>query len=226
MPPPDSEFPLDHRLNEWQTPEPPSDLEARVWRQVGRGDSAGTVSPFNFWLLRSAAAVLCVGLGALSVGLIGAWRLKQMERTDELRMARDYGQLLDPTASVAGPEAEVRLERDLLWLRHELNLSPAQFEQLKSLHEDSNQRLVLLAAELAQIRSTEAHWEAERKSKGDVDFLSYAFAANGAKTLNRMSAQTEQSLIDSAAAVLNSGQRRRYLNLLSLAVGKPGGQGL
>jgi hypothetical protein len=226
MLPPDSESPLDRRLNEWQAPSPPADLEARVWRQVGRGDSSRAPSPFNFWMLRSAAAVLCVAVGAVSVALVGEWRLKQMERTDELRMARDYGQLLDPAASVAGPEADARLERDLLWLRHELSLSPAQFEQLKSLHEDSNQRLVLLAAELAQIRSTEAHWEAERKSKGDVDFLSYAFAANGAKTLNRMSAQSEQSLIESAAAVLNSGQRQRYLSLLGLAAKQAGGQGL
>ena len=226
MPSPEADSPLNRRLNEWQAPQVPSDLEARVWREVGRRDSVRPVSPFRFWALRSAAAVLCVAAGALSVGLVGEWRLKQITATEELRMASDYRQLLDPAASLAGPETDVHLERDLRWLRHELNLSPAQFEQLKSLHEDSNQRLVLLAAELAQVRSTEAHWEAERKSKGDVDFLSYAFAANGARTLNRMSAQTEQSLIDSASAVLNSGQRRRYLSLLELPAGQPGGQGL
>ena len=223
--PPDSNDPLDPLFQEWRVPDPPPDMENRVWRRVGSADDAGRMARLGTWIFRPAAAVIWVVVGAAAVGVMGDWRLRQLERREELRMALDYGRLVDPAAGwpAAGTDAGARLERDLLWLRRELELSPEQFAQLRSLHESSNERLQLLAVELAQERQTEAHWEAERTNTGDVDFLSYGFAAKGVDALGRMSAQATRSLIESTAAVLDNRQRERYLGLVRPAGGAPGG---
>ena len=142
-------------------------------------------------------------------------------------MAQDYSRLLDPASGelATSPDIDARLERDLLWLRSELKLSPEQFVQLKSLHEDSNDRLQLLALELARARTTEAHWEAEQKTTGDVDFLSYGFAVRGVDALKQMSTQATRGLVDSTAAILNNQQRRHYLRLLGATGSASGGGG-
>lgn len=213
MLPPDSEDPLNRGLREWEIPDPPADLESRVWQRVAARSEAAPGARFHPWSFRLAAASLAVAAAAVAVVWIGEQRL---EKVEELHMAQDYRGLLNPdeAGAEAGLSAEARLDRDLLWLQRELQLDAGQFAQLKSLHEESSERLQLLAGELAQARSTEAHWETERKSSGTVDFLSYAVAAQGASHLNAMLAQTSRSLVASAEAVLNDEQRERYLHLL------------
>jgi hypothetical protein len=166
-----------------------------------------------------------MAVGAVLVGLVGEWRLRQLQQADELHMARDYERLLDPAnvGAEAGLDAGARLDRDLGWLRRELKLSPEQFAQLKSLHEDSAGRLQLLAAELEQARLTEAHWDAERRNTGTIDFLSYGFAVHGVEALDEMSTAATRGLVDSTAALLDQAQRQRYLRLLGLAGSGPGG---
>jgi len=143
------EDPLDRDLREWEAPAPPPDLERRVWRQVG---AAGARSSAVGTRLRNfAAGAAWVAAGALSVALVGEWRLHQLEKAQEIQLARDYGRLLAPAGddSASDGNADVRLERDLGWLQRELKLTPGQYSRLKSLHEDSAGRLQLLAAELA-----------------------------------------------------------------------------
>ena len=216
MPTPDAEDPLNRRLRDWEIPDPPADLESLVWQRVAARGEAARAGRLHPWSFRLAAASLAVAAAAVAIVWAGERRLRQLEKVEELRMAQDYRGLLNPGGDgvAASLNAEARLDRDLLWLQRELQLDAGQLAQLKSLHEQSGGRLQLLAAELAQARSTEAHWETERRSTGTVDFLSYAMAAQGANHLDAMLAQTSRSLVASAEAVLNDEQRQRYLHLL------------
>jgi hypothetical protein len=109
------------------------------------------------------------------------------------------------------------LDAQLAWMQESLQLSPAQFARIKTLHEKSGPRLLALAAQVGRMREEFAAFERERQTVGQIDFLEFARFVEQRRNVDRECAESTRRLILAASAVMNPQQRERYLALLDPA---------
>ncbi|HWL16251.1 MAG TPA: hypothetical protein VNR00_11645 [Opitutus sp.] len=107
------------------------------------------------------------------------------------------------------------LDGQLLWIKSELNLSDAQFTQIKALHEESSPRLRALAAEVARMQEEFAAFENTRRTSDRVDFLEFAQFVETRRHINRECLESTRRLVQATAGVMTPEQRTRYLGMVS-----------
>lgn len=121
---------------------------------------------------------------------------------------------------------EHTLDDQLQWMRGELNLTEAQFAQIKSIHEASSPHLQTLALEVERNHETLAAFEAARMEEGQIDFLKFAEFVERRREVDAVCEDSTRQLIDATLAILEPSQRERYVEWLgptgrSMAVGMP-----
>lgn len=119
---------------------------------------------------------------------------------------------------VRAPDPASELETQLLWMKHSLQLDDQQFARIKALHEELSPRLVLLAAQVTQMKDRSAAFERERQSQDQVDFLQYARFVEERRKVDRECSESTRTLVTAASGVMTPEQRSRYLDILAPAL--------
>lgn len=107
------------------------------------------------------------------------------------------------------------LDGQLAWIKTELDLSDAQFAQIKELHEQSSPRLRRLAAEVARMQEEFAAFENTRRTTDRVDFLEFAQFVETRRNINRECLESTRNLVQATAGVMTPEQRTRYLGIVA-----------
>ncbi len=110
-------------------------------------------------------------------------------------------------------------DSDLLWMKSELKLSSAQYEQIKAIHDHSSPKLVALATQVAQMRDEFDAFERERKTEGRVDFLEFAHFVDLRRKIDKECLQSTRSLVQATAQVMTPQQRELYLGIVRNTLG-------
>ena len=109
------------------------------------------------------------------------------------------------------------LDAQLAWIRYDLDLTTAQYEQLRAIHQQSSPRLLALANQVARMREELAAFERQRKTTGEIDFLEFADFVQLRRRIDNECLQSTRQLVDASAGVMNPRQRERYLSLVPAA---------
>lgn len=107
------------------------------------------------------------------------------------------------------------LEGQLVWMRTELNLTQAQFERIKELHQASHPKLQEMTAQVAQMQFEFAEFERNRRKTDRVDFLEFARFVENRRELNRECFDSTRQLILASAEIMTPEQRQHYIRLVS-----------
>ena len=114
----------------------------------------------------------------------------------------------------------------LEWMKTELKLSDEQFARFKSIHEESNPRMLALAAQVVRMREEYDAFERGRTTSGQVDFLEFAHFIEQRRAVDRECLTSTRQLVADAAQVMTVQQRERYLGLLGPVLTAAGGSSL
>jgi hypothetical protein len=114
------------------------------------------------------------------------------------------------------PPAADAPDSELVWIRSELNLSDAQYAQIKELHESSGPQLATLAGLVTRLQNELAAFEEERRTTDKIDFIAFARFLEEQRALDRQYAETTRMLVDSTARLMSPAQRKRYLMLVAM----------
>jgi hypothetical protein len=113
------------------------------------------------------------------------------------------------------PPAGDSLDSQLAWMKSELHLSDAQYDQIRELHRNSSPRLRALAVQVAQMQSEFVAFERTRQTSDRVDFLEFAQFVEDRRKIDRECADSTRRLVLAAADVMTPRQRQRYLGLIA-----------
>lgn len=216
-----SEDPLDSLLARWN-PAPPdtSGLREEIRREIRRRDgtktSDGIFRRLETRFTRPAFAFLFSATCILGVLLFEARRAANREREVNAQLANQYLRLIDPLLEAPGSPASI--DRELAWMRDALRLSPAQFAQIKELHEASGPELHALASAVHALRKESAALEAERRNDDQVDFLAVARLEDAQRVIGRECWVSTQRLVKAATTVMTADQKRRYLQYVQASM--------
>ena len=112
------------------------------------------------------------------------------------------------------PEGLDSLDGQLSWMRHELNLTDAQYARIKELHEASSPRLRALAADVVRMQQEFAAFENTRRTADRVDFIEFAQFVETRRNINRQCLESTRQLVLASAGVMTPEQRLQYLGLV------------
>ncbi len=115
------------------------------------------------------------------------------------------------------PCATGSLDCELSWIKGQLNLSDAQYAQIKALHESSGPQLVALAAQVARLQRELGAFEDQRRTTDRIDFLEFASFVEERRAMDRQCMDSTRMLVESTARIMNPDQRQRYLTLVAMA---------
>jgi hypothetical protein len=107
----------------------------------------------------------------------------------------------------------------LAWMKSELQLSDAQFERIRELHEASSPRLRALAAQVAQMQAEFAAFENTRRTTDRVDFIEFAKFVELRRSIRQQCQDSTRQLVLAAANEMTPRQREHYLGIV--AISKP-----
>lgn len=110
------------------------------------------------------------------------------------------------------------LDAQLAWIKTDLQLTPTQYTQIKTIHQQSHPHLLTLASSVARMREEFAAFDRQRKTTGEIDFLEFARYVEERRRIDRDCLLSTRQLVDASADVLNPHQRERYITLLPAAV--------
>jgi capsule polysaccharide export protein KpsE/RkpR len=110
----------------------------------------------------------------------------------------------------ADPGADV-----VAWMQADLQLTAAQAQRIRALHEASGPQLRELAAQAAIMRAELDAFETTRRSEGRVDFLAFARFVEDWRRIDRLAAAASRELIAATAGELDAAQRARYFARLN-----------
>ncbi len=139
--------PLDDLLDRWNPSCPDaSGLQQDVWRRIAGDQIAAARSGFlvqlGAWFRRPAFSFLFVAAGGLAVLAFAEWHEARLQRQVNVELARQYLRVIDP--GLGAPSGPDSMDRGLVWMRAELQLSPSQYERIRKLHEALSSELVAL----------------------------------------------------------------------------------
>jgi len=109
------------------------------------------------------------------------------------------------------------LDSQLAWMKSELNLSDAQFNRIKELHQSSSPRLHALADQVALLQTEFAAFEEMRRTTDRVDFLEFARFVEARRQINRECLDSTRQLVLATAEVMTPRQRQHYIRLIATA---------
>jgi hypothetical protein len=107
------------------------------------------------------------------------------------------------------------LDGQLAWMRSELQLSDAQYERIRELHEASSPRLRALASQVARMQAEFAAFEATRRATDSVDFIEFARFVEARRNVDRECLDSTRQLVLAAAGAMTPSQREHYLGLVA-----------
>jgi hypothetical protein len=210
--------PLDELLDRWN-PEYPdtSGLQRDVWQRIA-APRPGFLAQLGVWFWRPAS-LLFAATCALAGLAFFEWHEARLQRQVNTELARQYLRVIDP--ALGAPSGSDSLDRELVWMRDELRLSPAQYARIKELHETLNSELVTLEKERLRVRQETAALEEERRTEGQIDFLVFAGLIKIRQNLDLQSFNSMQRLVSATATIMTPDQRRRYLDYVQAAISTP-----
>jgi hypothetical protein len=216
MPPKD---PLDDLLDRW-SPEHPdaSGLQREVWQRIATA-RPGLLAQWGVWFRRPAFSLLFTAACALAVLAFVEWHEVRRQRQVNAELARQYLRVIDP--ALGAPGSSDSMDRELVWMRDELRLSPVQYARIKELHETLNSELAALKKERLHVRQETAALEEERRTEGQLDFLVFAGLIKSRQNLDLQSFHSMQRLVSATATIMTPEQRRRYLDYVQAAISTP-----
>src|SRR5579862_4420243 len=119
LPPKD---PLDELLDRWNPEYPdPSGLQREVWQRIAAA-RPGFRTEFGAWFRRPAFSLLFAAACALAVLAFVEWHEVRLQRQVNAELARQYLRVIDP--ALGAPSEANSMDRELVWMRDELRLSP------------------------------------------------------------------------------------------------------
>jgi hypothetical protein len=213
------EDPLDELLDRWN-PEYPDTfgLQRDVWQRIA-APRPGFLDQLGVWFRRPAFSLLFGATCALAGLAFFEWHEALLQRQVNAELARQYLRVIDP--ALGAPGGSDSLERELVWMRDELRLSPAQYLRIKELHATLNSELVTLEKERLRVRQETAALEEERRTEGQIDFLVFAGLIKIRQNLDLQSFNSMQRLVSATATIMTPDQRRRYLDYVQAAISTP-----
>lgn len=116
------------------------------------------------------------------------------------------------------PPVETEHDRQLAWMKTELQLNDAQYARIASLYQASSPRLHALSREVARMRESYAAFERARLRTGQVDFLAFAAFIGRQRELDRDCAATLRELVQETSGVMTPAQRERYARVIGPAL--------
>jgi hypothetical protein len=117
------------------------------------------------------------------------------------------------------PVGSDSLDRQLAWMKWELQLNDAQFARIRELHEASGPRLRALAAQVAQMQAQFAAFESTRRATDRVDFIEFARFVEARRSISQQCLDSTRQLVLAAANEMTPRQREQYLGIV--AINKP-----
>jgi hypothetical protein len=115
------------------------------------------------------------------------------------------------------PAATNTLDGQLAWMKTELQLTDAQFAQIKQLHQASSPRLRAMAAQVAQLQAEFTEFEKIRRTSDRVDFLEFARFVETRRHVSRECLDSTRQLVLATAGYMTPQQRQRYIRLVAAA---------
>lgn len=109
------------------------------------------------------------------------------------------------------------LEGQLAWMKTELQLTDAQFHQIRELHQASSPRLRAMAVQVAQMQLEFTAFEKIRRSTDRVDFLEFARFVATRRLLSQACLDSTRQLVRASAELMTPQQRERYIRLVATA---------
>jgi hypothetical protein len=214
-----SQDPLDELLDRWNPVHPDiSGLKRDVWQRIA-AVHPGLLVQLGTWLRRPAFSLLSTASCALAVLAFVEWHEARRQHQVNAELARQYLRVIDP--ALGAPGESDSMDRELVWMRDELKLSPAQYARIRKLHETLNSELVALEKDRLRVRQETAALEEERRTEGQVDFLVFAGLIKVRQNLDLQSFHSMQRLVSAAATIMTPEQRRCYLDYVQAAISTP-----
>jgi hypothetical protein len=224
--------PLEKRLESWKV-SAPSDpqIKQHVLRRIAvaqaeKGHRRNEVGWLG-WILDNrlaASSIVCV---AALMACTGTLLVRERNlRTQLAAESHSYFLMINPVAHIdadgAGLDSEEPSTVDMLaWMQERFDLSRDQFQQLVTLHEEYNDRLVTLYKELYAVRSEYASYEDRRLKNEDIDFMALYDLLKKRDTLRKDSTETSRQLVELVLRVLNPDQKRAYMALFNKSISHP-----
>jgi hypothetical protein len=106
----------------------------------------------------------------------------------------------------------------LAWIKTELNLTDAQYDRVRAIHEQTSPRLLALAAQVSRLRDEYAAFEKQRLTSDRVDFVEFAKFVEQRRTIDRECLSLTRQLVAATSETMTPAQRERYLGLVGPAV--------
>jgi hypothetical protein len=211
--------PLDELLDRWTLAYPDtSGLQRDIWQRIA-ATQPGFLAQLGGWFRRPAFSLLFVAACALAGLAFFEWHEARLQRQVNAVLARQYLRVIDP--ALGAPSGSDSMDRELVWMRDELRLSPAQYARIRELHETLNSELVALEKERLRVRQETAALEEERRTEGQIDFLVFAGLVKIRQNLDLQSFNSMQRLVSATATIMTPDQRRRYLDYVQAAISTP-----
>jgi len=113
------------------------------------------------------------------------------------------------------PEEFSGSDKDIAWMRTELQLSNEHYARIRVLHEQSGPRIMALAAQVGRMKEELEAFEHTRRSGGQIDFLEFARFVDMRRSVDKACLDSTRRLVSDTAAVMTPEQRERYLSLIS-----------
>ncbi|HWZ94264.1 MAG TPA: hypothetical protein VNW30_03645 [Opitutaceae bacterium] len=211
--------PLDDLLDRWNPACPDtSGLQREVWQRIA-ATRPGALAQLVAWFRRPALSLSFVAACVLGVLAFVEWHEARFQRQMNAEFARQYLRVIDPM--LGAPTGSDSMDRELVWMRDELRLSPVQYARIKKLHEALNAELAALQKERLSVRQETAALEEERRTEGQVDFLVFAGLIKTRQNLDLQSFNSMQRLVSATATIMTPKQRQRYLDYVQAAISTP-----
>lgn len=105
-------------------------------------------------------------------------------------------------------------ECEMEWLRTELDLSEEQFARVTRLHGERENEIRALSRKVRDLELMLAELEAERVTRGYVDYLEMGRYVETKRKLDEACIKSTSELIASVGDVMNVEQRKRYFSIV------------
>jgi hypothetical protein len=112
------------------------------------------------------------------------------------------------------PEEFSGSDKDIAWMRTELQLTGEQYARIRVLHEQSGPRILALAAQVSRMKDELEAFENTRRTGGQIDFLEFARFVDMRRSVDRACLDSTRRLVSDTAAVMTPEQRERYLSMI------------
>ncbi len=113
--------------------------------------------------------------------------------------------------------SEVSLIEMLDWMRVKFSLSPGEFAQVASLHEEYSDRFESLAQRIVHLRYRYTQFEEQRLSDESIDFIALYDLLQERNTMREQANELSNTFVEKLLVILGPAQGNEYLVLLSRA---------